>query len=134
MRRSVELSYVVFLRLNWLNCINCNPVPLWNQEPPSRGALNSRLASVDSGNPVGSGGSRYTVSQRRSGLRGLFSRAEDKVKLSNDEIEQACTRPATVVERYFSPPQSSLHSAARITDSSSKTQSAFHPHARQNAL
>src|SRR5260370_8056614 len=31
-------------------------------------------------------------------------------------------------------PQSSLHSAARITDSSSKTQSAFHPHARQNAL
>jgi hypothetical protein len=84
-----------------LNCINCNPVPLWNQEPPSRGALNSRLASVDSGNPVGSGGSRYTVSQRRSGPRGLFSRAEDKVKLSNDEIEQACTRPATVVHLYF---------------------------------
>jgi hypothetical protein len=41
------------------------------------------------------------VSQRRSGPRGLFSRAEDKVKLSDDEIEQAFTRCATFVERYF---------------------------------
>jgi len=31
----------------------------------------------------------------------LFSRAEDKVKLSDDEIEQACTRSATVVHLYF---------------------------------
>jgi hypothetical protein len=63
--------------------------------------LNSGLASADSGNPVGSGGSRYTVSQRRSGPCGLFSLAEDKVKLSDDVIEVACTRSATVVHLYY---------------------------------
>ena len=63
--------------------------------------MNSGLTSADSGNPVGSGGSRYTVSQRRSGPRGLFSRAEDKVKLSDDVIEDACSRSATIVERYY---------------------------------
>jgi len=41
------------------------------------------------------------VSQRRSSPCGLFSRAEDKLKLSDDEIEEAFTRSATVVERYF---------------------------------
>src|SRR6476620_12567226 len=63
--------------------------------------MNSGLTSADSGNPVGSGGSRYTVSQRRSGPRGLFSLAEDKVKLSDDVIEVACTRSATVVHLYY---------------------------------
>jgi hypothetical protein len=41
------------------------------------------------------------VSQRRFSPCGLFSRAEDKVKLSDDEIEEAFTSSATVVELYF---------------------------------
>jgi hypothetical protein len=41
------------------------------------------------------------VSQRKSSPCDLFSSAEDKVKLSDDEIEEALTRSATVVERYF---------------------------------
>ncbi len=39
-----NFSFVVLL-----NCINCNPVPRRNQEPSSRGALNSGLTSADSG-------------------------------------------------------------------------------------
>ena len=35
------------------------------------------------------------MSQRRSSPCGLFSRAEDKVKLSDDEIEEAFTRSAS---------------------------------------
>ena len=41
------------------------------------------------------------MSQRRSSPCGLFSRAEAKLKLSDDEIDEAFTRSATVVERYF---------------------------------
>jgi hypothetical protein len=41
------------------------------------------------------------VSQRTSSTCGLFSRAEDKVKLSDDEIEEAFTRSATVVHLYI---------------------------------
>jgi hypothetical protein len=33
--------------------------------------------------------------------RGFFSRAEDKLKLSDDEIEKAFTRSARVVHLYF---------------------------------
>ena len=43
------------------------------------------------------------MSQRTSSPCGLFSRAEDKLKLSDDEIEQAFTRSATVVQLYFTP-------------------------------
>jgi hypothetical protein len=39
-----------FFVQTWIvDCINCNPVPNRNQEPSSRGALNSGLASADSG-------------------------------------------------------------------------------------
>jgi hypothetical protein len=41
------------------------------------------------------------VSQRRFSPCGLFSRAEDKVKLSDDEIEEAFTSLAIFVELYF---------------------------------
>ena len=54
-----------------------------------------------SGLQLGSGGSRETVSQRRSSACGLFSRAEDKVKLSNDVIEQACTIIAAICRILF---------------------------------
>ena len=65
------------------------------------------------------------MSQRRSGPCGLFSRAEDKVKLSDDVIEEAFTRSATVVDLYF--PRSAIlwASAARITDSSSTNAVSF---------
>jgi hypothetical protein len=43
------------------------------------------------------------VSQRRSSPCGLFSRAEDSFKLSDDEIKEAFTIIATVVELYFTP-------------------------------
>jgi len=59
-----------------LNCINCNPVPRGTKESSSRASCDSRLASADSGGPVGSGGSRYTVSQRTCSPAALFSRAE----------------------------------------------------------
>ena len=41
------------------------------------------------------------MSQRGSSPCGLFSRAEEEMKLSDDEIVDAFTRSATVVERYF---------------------------------
>src|SRR6266481_1934464 len=44
-----------FVETGLLNCINCNPVPHGTKESSSRGALNSRLVSADSGDPVGSG-------------------------------------------------------------------------------
>jgi hypothetical protein len=43
------------------------------------------------------------LSQRRSGPCGLFSRAEDTVKLSDDVIERVFTHTAKFVELYFTP-------------------------------
>jgi hypothetical protein len=47
----------------------------------------------------------------------LFSRAEDKLKLSDDEIEQAFRWFATVCRDLFHALRCPMHSAARITDS-----------------
>jgi len=53
------LALVIFeLEAGLLNCINCNPVPRRTGNHPHEALLNSGLASADSGNPVGSGGSR----------------------------------------------------------------------------
>src|SRR6266700_7669878 len=41
-----------FVKAGLLNYFNCNPVPARNQEPSSRGALKSGLASADSGLPL----------------------------------------------------------------------------------
>jgi len=38
-----------------LNCINCNPAPCGTRNHLYEALLNSRLASADSGNPVGAG-------------------------------------------------------------------------------
>ena len=65
--------------------------------------MNSGLASADSGLYLGSGGSRNAVSQRRSSPCGLFSRAEDKVKLSDYEIGEACRWSATVCQHGLIP-------------------------------
>jgi hypothetical protein len=70
------------------------------------------------------------VSQRRSGPYGLFSRAEDKVKLSNDVIEEGFTRSATVVEFYFT--RSAILWAFCWIEL--QTQSAFHRLAQRNVF
>ena len=73
--------------------------------------------------------------QRISSPRGLFSRAEDKLKLSDDEIEQAFTRSETIVERYFTP--SAVLSCVlpgRITESSSTNVVSFSSVRTTNAL
>ena len=52
------------------------------------------------------------MSQRRSGPCGLFSRAEDKMKLSDDVIEEACYLIRDSLSSFISrPPQSSGRSA-----------------------
>ena len=80
-----------FVEAELLNCVNCNPVPPWNLEPSSQGALNSRLNSAASGLQLDLGDLRQTVYQQTSSPCGLFCRAEDKVKLSDDVIEEAFT-------------------------------------------
>ena len=75
------------------------------------------------------------MSQRRSSPCGLFSRAEDKVKLSDDEIEEAFTKSATVCRTLFHALRSPLgvlphESPIRVPE----TQSAFHPHAQRNVF
>jgi hypothetical protein len=59
------------------------------------------------------------VSQRRSGPRGLFSRAEDKVKLSDDEIEEALLDPRQLSIFISCAPRSCGRSAAQTTNSRS---------------
>jgi len=41
------------------------------------------------------------MSQRTSGTCGLFSRAEDKLKLSDDVIEKVFTRSASSAQIFF---------------------------------
>jgi hypothetical protein len=67
----------------------------------SRGALNNGLTSVDSGAPVKSGGDPINGVSAKIRLWGSFNRAEDKVKLSDNVIEQAFTRSVTVIQLYF---------------------------------
>jgi len=74
-----------------LNCINCNPVPRGIRNHSHEALLNSRLASADSGLQVDLGIALNGVSAKDPAPAALFSRAEDKLKLSDDEIEEAFT-------------------------------------------
>jgi hypothetical protein len=68
------------------------------------------------------------VSQRRSGPCGLFSRAEDKVKLSDDEIllDAHCIRKYGARQgQILRAPRSSGRSPDRIADSSSTNAVSF---------
>jgi hypothetical protein len=68
-----------------LNCINCNPVPHGTRNPPHEGALNSGLTSADSRLQLDLEIALSGVSAKIQPC-GLFSRAEDKLKLSDDVI------------------------------------------------
>ena len=60
------------------------------------------------------------MSQKRSGPRGLFSRAEDKLKLSDDEIEDPFRWSVQFVELYCVNGHNPLGALPnRIADSSS---------------
>ena len=63
-----------------LNCINCNPVPLGTGNHSHEALLNSRLVSADSGFQLDLEIALNGVSAKIQPY-GLFSRAEDKLKL-----------------------------------------------------
>jgi len=68
------------------DCINCNPVPRGTRNHPHEALWNSGLTSVDSGLQLDLVIALNGVSAKIQPC-GLFSRAEDKLKLSDDVIE-----------------------------------------------
>ena len=126
----------MFIEAELLNCINCNPALCRNREPSSRGASNKcGLPSADSGLQLDLGDRAKRCLSEDPAPAAYSAVPKDKVKLSDDEIEEAFTRSATVVERYFT--RSAVLWAfcpLELLFPVPKTPSASHPHAQHNGF
>jgi hypothetical protein len=103
---------------------NCNPVPHGTRNHLHEALLNGGLTSADSG-PVESG-DRAKRCLSEDSAPAAYSRAEDRLKLSDDVIEESFTSTATICRGIFHALSSPLgFRPIRIADSSSTDRVSF---------